>query len=495
MVNSPTVFMSVLGLPETADERAVRKAYARLLKQIDQANDLDGFQHLRQAYELALAYARARSEEHSQAAAAADQDPSDPGAADSGSDAPEGSQPADDIAPPEEHGPIDQGAQESTPDVAVHDVQPTTGSEEAAPFGSEAPAPFDSEEPERAAENAFQAFLRGRPQAPAFWRVDAAKAALSQALDEPRLINLQSKMVFEACLVQYLLAGWQPGHEELLTASAESFDWETDPQRLARFGWAGAEMESVLTQRAAFASLPSKWQEQERKLIELLRKGNPKPSLRFLAAKVGPLRKLVSEFPNWLAVVAPVKTLEAWEQLANAKLVGISDDVAAEPSSLRTLAHVVFFLIFTPLFFVALLLLKDCSGGGFGTAPQQRGFEADPRGSMQIQPRHAECRAMLAAEGSAMRLAAENKAHHPDRFPPDSDKLSRHSVPDQQAAELPAGTEHLTAAEKDFAKALVEAGRRVGAIPSEVGTGRTLFFIDGRPCELRPAPVGPPPIP
>lgn len=46
---------SVLGVDGGADRGAVRKAYARQLKQIDQAQDPEGFQALRKAYEAALA--------------------------------------------------------------------------------------------------------------------------------------------------------------------------------------------------------------------------------------------------------------------------------------------------------------------------------------------------------------------------------------------------------------------------------------------------------
>lgn len=47
-------------LEQSADERTIKRAYAKALKQIDQENDLTGFQDLRESYEYALSWSRHR---------------------------------------------------------------------------------------------------------------------------------------------------------------------------------------------------------------------------------------------------------------------------------------------------------------------------------------------------------------------------------------------------------------------------------------------------
>ena len=55
MLPEPGWPWDVLGLPGLPREEAeIRRAYARALKKIDQARDIEGFTALREAFEMAL---------------------------------------------------------------------------------------------------------------------------------------------------------------------------------------------------------------------------------------------------------------------------------------------------------------------------------------------------------------------------------------------------------------------------------------------------------
>ena len=59
----PDALFSTLGISPTTDQKAIRRAYAALLKRTDQAGDPEGFAALREAYERARAWAEWQREQ------------------------------------------------------------------------------------------------------------------------------------------------------------------------------------------------------------------------------------------------------------------------------------------------------------------------------------------------------------------------------------------------------------------------------------------------
>ena len=182
-------FLHVLGLDACADRRAIRHAYARQLKQIDQAADVAGFQALREAYEAALAWA------------------------------------ADDTA---------QRTPEAAP-IRVLSSRPV-------PEEQAAEAMF-----ERLVMKTAQLAAARRREDPDAWR-----AELVRCLDDDSLVHVGARTGFEERVVHLLCAGWRPGHEALFAAACDVFAWREDPRMLALFGESGALLNQAIEEQRWF---------------------------------------------------------------------------------------------------------------------------------------------------------------------------------------------------------------------------------------------------
>lgn len=261
--------MERLGLAPGADERQVKRAYARELKLIDQERDLEGFQHLRACYEAALAWAAL----------------------------PAGR--SIDSSEPEE----DAGA--SVPRHA-----------DAATRGAGAPDPTPSWD---VGEAVFDAFCARIPDLAALrdlkTRSDRIRmapwiGALHDALDDPRMLSLDARLAFEGRVAALLAGGWQPGHHLLLMAAAEVFGWDRDPGSLQRLGYPGEVLEAVFDQRAMFMTQDVLARELQRQVLSLMRE--PDPDADAVKRWIGHLRFLASYFPEMIYVVAPQASVLAW---------------------------------------------------------------------------------------------------------------------------------------------------------------------------------------
>ncbi|RZI82653.1 MAG: J domain-containing protein [Rubrivivax sp.] len=266
MSNTP-YFLAHLGLAPDADERAVRRAYAKLLKQIDQEADLAGFQQLRECYETALNWARHEAQAQAEAEAPSQVE--------------------------EVHhqfeAPTEQLNEEAPSDLIEAETQPS---------------------PDIQAQAVFQAFMASMQQNP-FGDKLSAIMAMDKSLADNRLVNLDARAYFEWFMAQTLVQGWQPGHEVLFVAATERFDWINDPHRLLRFGRVGHFINNALNERLGYNGQSSQTQEAQRRLIVQLRKpGHPGPSR--VIKDLPHLEQLARTFPHWLSIIAPVDKLAEW---------------------------------------------------------------------------------------------------------------------------------------------------------------------------------------
>jgi hypothetical protein len=270
------LYLQRLGLDQSADERAVRRAYARELKGIDQEADPVGFQSLREAYDAALLWAKQQK----------------------------------DLAP--------------APVVAT----PTTayGQTQVVPQFVTRPAPPIAPQPamlqtlvdaEADAAATFDIFMaqfhaacnrKNSQMDEKSWR-----AALEQCLLDERLVNIAAREGFERRLACLLAEGWKPGHAVLFVVAAKVFDWSGDRRHLLAFGHPGHVIDRALDERAIFDSQPAEVRERQRRLIARLR-DDSKPSYGELMSDLTTLLLLVERFPVWLRLITNLEQLQRWRE-------------------------------------------------------------------------------------------------------------------------------------------------------------------------------------
>lgn len=263
-------FIEQWGLDSDADERAVKRAYATRLKKIDQEADPAGFQQLRETYETALRWVKAKE-------AAAVQPAMD-----------------EDAAP--------------LPEASVVEASPVDAPPADAPPADSTPSP------EQLASAVFDDFMSGLPMH--VRTMNDAVAALHRHLDDVRLVNLEARTMFEWLIGRRLAEGWRPGHEVLLVAATDCFQWEADRSRLGHFGRVGAMLDAALNERAVFHSQPEEVQAPYRTVIHQLRQDGH-PGKAFLLKHMGPLETLGARLPNWLWVITKVENIQAWRAWTN----------------------------------------------------------------------------------------------------------------------------------------------------------------------------------
>ncbi len=261
-------YLEDLGLDQHADELAIRRAYARKLKQIDQEKDPAGFQRLREAYEAALFQAR-----HG----AADQHESDegPGVEREGLDEPE----------PASAGEIDRASAEAP----VH------------------PQAEQEESPDVDARAVFLQLMASIAEAPR--NLAEVRALFDLAIEDPRLISVEARDLFEWFIAQLLSQGWRPGNECVLEVAIKHFNWQDDRRRLYRFGPVGAVLDHAIHEMNAFAR-----QEEHARQLSLIRalRVPVRPSNGKLADGLPALEEIARRFPTLFPLITSEENLGRW---------------------------------------------------------------------------------------------------------------------------------------------------------------------------------------
>ncbi len=267
-------FLSRLGLDIDADARAIRRAYARLVKQVDQEREVAAFQDLRDAYEVALRWAEY------QAAQAA--------------------------------GVVEQAA-----------------------HSAPAPAPPAREEsPEQLSAQVFAAFDaasaalgKGRMADDVGLWADELRLRLADG----QLLNIEARTMFEARIAHLLACGWKAGHETLFLAACQVFEWKDDRRRVRRLGGAGAGVDQAIDEHLQFDMLTPKLRETQLSIMRHLRSGKA-PDAEQLMRDMYSMERLVEEFPALMAITVGGDNVARWRELARGLPAAEYDHALARPT-------------------------------------------------------------------------------------------------------------------------------------------------------------------
>jgi hypothetical protein len=259
---STTDFLDVLGVPEHADARAIKRAYAALLKRIDPAADPDGFARLRRSYEQALDHASKLPEK------AAQQD-DDQAETRSG-----------DVRPIV----IDERATDEHPPVDVAPPDPLTHTLQLA--------------------DAFAVAAQRTP-------VGELAGLLARTVSGLRLGYIDAPGRFEERVIDLLMEA-RIGHRvAIFTALGHAFHWN-EIGHLAPLGARGAWIERVVAQELAWREVQARARQS---IVDRLDQAEASRTIPMALVREWPrVATALAEFPDYLALHLAIEKQTAWRE-------------------------------------------------------------------------------------------------------------------------------------------------------------------------------------
>ncbi|MET0935255.1 MAG: J domain-containing protein [Luteibacter sp.] len=261
-------FLDVLGVPGHADARAIKRAYAALLKRIDPATDPAAFGRLREAYERAIAWV---SETGPQATVTTNQ------AVATQADAATGTAVAPGHAATPTHAPV-------------------------APVVPADPSPADDLTHTLRLADAFAAAAQKLP-------ADALPVLLARTISRLRLGYIDAPGRFEERMID-LLSGTLVGHRVgLFAALRDAFHWD-ELGHLAPLGARGKWVESVMAQELEWQQVPVRARQA---IMELLHQAESTALFPPSLANAWPrVASALTDFPAFLGLYIGMAKQAEW---------------------------------------------------------------------------------------------------------------------------------------------------------------------------------------
>ncbi|MBC3808884.1 sel1 repeat family protein [Undibacterium seohonense] len=290
-------------IDQDADERTIKRAYAKALKQIDQDNDLEGFQSLREDYERALAWARSKDWREQYVA---EQNA-------------EGEQ-STDLDSTSAHVNSESNVATSKEDDVIADTYVDSKNVASTEHVSQEPTSSAVENGEEQvvyaidiARNIFMEFLHHLGEKAE--EVGQTEFLLRMYLDDERLINVEIRDLFEWLIAERLAQGWQTGNGDLFGAAVKCFGWHQDKHRILRFHDFGYYLDRAVDEMSAFNLQEEARTNRQVGLIRLARNDAP-PTKQFLRENIYFIDEMLSNYPTWLAMVTKYENLQTWHKRA-----------------------------------------------------------------------------------------------------------------------------------------------------------------------------------